>query len=53
MFQFGSYCLDPTGARLLKDGDTLPLPPKALAALSYLVEQRDRLVGKDELLDAV
>ena len=53
MFHFGTYCLDPAGARLLKDGDTVPLPPKALAALLHLIEQRGRLVGKDELLDAV
>ena len=50
---FGAFRLDPANARLMKHSTNVPLPPKALAALIYLVEQRGRLVGKDELLDAV
>ena len=33
--------------------DALALPPKAFAVLHYLVTHPDRLVTKDELLDAV
>ena len=53
LFHFGAYSLKPGGARLLKGENTVPLPPKALAALIYLIEHRGNLVGKDELLDAV
>lgn len=53
MLAFDYFQLDPAGARLLKYGDRVALPPKAMAALVYLVENRGRLVGKDELLDAV
>lgn len=53
LLYFGAYCLSPANALLLKDGNTVPLPPKALAALIYLIEHRGHLVGKDELLDAV
>lgn len=51
--RFGCYRLDMAAARLSRDGSVLPLPPKALAVLAYLVERRGRLVGKEELLDAV
>ncbi|MDD2761278.1 MAG: AAA family ATPase, partial [Methylomonas sp.] len=50
---FGIYSLDPAAACLLKHGETVPLPPKALAFLGFLLEQRGRLVAKDELLDKV
>lgn len=53
IYLFGLYALDVAGARLLRDGHTVPLTPKALAVLRYLVEQRGRLVDKNELLDAV
>lgn len=52
LLNFGTYSLDQAGARLLKRGSTVALPPKALAALIYLVEHRGRLVSKDKLLDA-
>ncbi|MDD2759171.1 MAG: AAA family ATPase [Methylomonas sp.] len=50
---FDGYSFNPADARLLKGGNTVPLPPKALAALIYLIEHRGHLVGKDDLLDAV
>jgi DNA-binding winged helix-turn-helix (wHTH) protein/predicted ATPase len=53
LFRFGPYCLDPAGAQLLKNAEAVPLTPKALAVLIYLVERRGRLVSKEELLDAV
>ncbi|QPK64969.1 AAA family ATPase [Methylomonas sp. LL1] len=53
MFHFDAYCLDLAGARLLKNESTVALPPKALAALIYLVQQHGRLISKEELLDAV
>lgn len=50
---FGIYSLDRAAACLLKQGTIVPLPPKALAFLAYLLEQPGRLVSKQELLDKV
>ena len=50
---FGPFRLDRAAGRLLKDGQPLALPPKPWAVLVYLAERPGRLVGKDELLDAV
>lgn len=52
-WNFGPYWLDPADARLMRDGETLPLRPKAFAVLCHLVEHSGRLVDKDELLNAV
>jgi DNA-binding response OmpR family regulator len=49
----GEYVLDESNARLTKDGRPLDLPPKAFSVLCLLVRNNQRLVTKDELLDAV
>ncbi len=51
--RFHDFILDEEEARLSRDGQVIPLPPKALAVLCSLVRQHGRLVGKDALLDAV
>ena len=50
---FGPFRLDPDHACLWRDAEAMVLPPKAFAVLHYLVTHPDRLVTKDELLDAV
>src|SRR5262245_2654945 len=50
---FDRFRLDPTHACLWRGDEAMPLPPKAFAVLQYLVTHPDRLVTKDELLDAV
>src|SRR6266571_1984426 len=50
---FGPFRLDPEHACLWGAAQAIPLPPKAFAVLHYLVAHPDRLVSKDELLDAV
>ena len=50
---FGPFRLDPANACLWCDTEAIILPPKAFAVLHYLVTHLDRLVSKDELLDAV
>jgi TolB-like protein/DNA-binding winged helix-turn-helix (wHTH) protein/Tfp pilus assembly protein PilF len=53
VFEFGPFSLD-TGKRLLlRNGATVPLAPKVLDTLLVLVENRDRVLTKDELLDQV
>jgi serine/threonine protein kinase/TolB-like protein/Flp pilus assembly protein TadD len=53
LFAFGPFRLDPGSRRLLRDGHPVPLPPKAFDVLLTLVEQRGRLVEKEELLRRV
>lgn len=52
--RFGDYCLD-TQTRELRagDGSAVPLTAKAFDTLSCLIDNRQRVVGKDELLAAV
>ena len=50
---FGPFRLDPASGLLLKDGTPVPLTPKAFGVLHYLAARADRLVSKQELLDAI
>ncbi len=49
----GEFVLDESNARLTRDGAPLEIPPKAFAVLCHLARNSQRLVSKDELLDAV
>jgi DNA-binding response OmpR family regulator len=49
----GEFVLDESSARLTRDGESLDLPPKVFSVLCLLVRNSQRLVTKDELLDAV
>src|SRR3989441_5519377 len=50
---FDHFRFDPDHACLWRDAEAIVLPPKVFAVLHYLVTHPDRLVTKDELLDAV
>jgi DNA-binding winged helix-turn-helix (wHTH) protein len=50
---FEDFCLDLTHICLWRGTTVVPLPPKAFDVLHYLVTHPDRVVTKDELLDAV
>jgi DNA-binding winged helix-turn-helix (wHTH) protein len=50
---FGPYQLDRASGRLLCDGRSVRMRLKTFAVLEYLATRPGRLVGKDELLDAV
>ena len=50
---FGPFTLDPDNACLWRGAEVVLLPSKAFDVLHYLVTHPDRLVTKDELLDAV
>lgn len=52
-YRFGLYILDTTRRELLRTGTSIPLAPKSYQVLVYLVEHRDRLVIREELLEAV
>ena len=52
-YGFGPFRLDPA-TRELHHGDTpVAVPPRAFDVLVYLIEHRERAVGRDELIAAV
>src|SRR5258708_29208831 len=52
-YRFGSFELQPDSRRLLKDGATVSLRPRAFDLLAALVDRAGHLATKDELLDRV
>jgi len=52
-YRFGPFELQPDKRRLLKDGATIALRPRAFDLLVALVDRAGHLVTKDELLDQV
>jgi DNA-binding winged helix-turn-helix (wHTH) protein len=52
-YRVGEHVLDLRKFELRKDGRTVPVEPQVLSLLSLLIENRDRLVTKDELIDAI
>jgi len=53
VYEFGSFSLDANKRLLLRAGEPLPLAPKVLETLIALVENRGRVLSKDELLKQV
>ncbi len=52
-FHFGEFRLLPAQRELWCSGRLLNIQPKVLETLTYLVQNRDRAVGRDELIAAV
>src|SRR5260221_8092048 len=52
-YRFGSFELQPDKRRLLKDGATIALRPRAFDLLVALIDHAGHLATKDELLDQV
>lgn len=52
-YEFGPFRLDPAEHVLLREGQLVPLTPKALETLWVLVEHRGHVVDKDELMRKV
>ena len=52
-YTFGPFSLDPEIRVLLRDGEPIPMAGKAFETLLVLVQNRGRLVDKDELLTRV
>ena len=53
IFRFDRFQADDTAFRLTAEGTPVSLEPKTLRLLLYLIQNRGRLVRKQELLDAV
>jgi DNA-binding winged helix-turn-helix (wHTH) protein/tetratricopeptide (TPR) repeat protein len=52
-YRFGTCSVDPGARELRRAGELLVLSPKVFDCLAYLIEHRDRAVGRDELIAAV
>ncbi len=52
-YQFGTFELNLSSGRLTRDGQEVKLRPKAFQLLRQLVENRGRLVSKEEILEAL
>jgi predicted ATPase/DNA-binding winged helix-turn-helix (wHTH) protein len=52
-YQFGEFTLDVARGCVLKAGEEIKLRPKVYETLKYLVEHPGRLIGKQELMQAV
>jgi DNA-binding winged helix-turn-helix (wHTH) protein len=53
IYEFGPYRLDGAEHLLLRDGEAVPLPPKAFDLLLVLIDHRGHLLEKEELLKLV
>jgi DNA-binding winged helix-turn-helix (wHTH) protein len=52
-FRFGRFELNPATRQLLVDRQPVPLGARAFDVLLALIERRDRVVTKNEMLDLV
>ena len=52
-YRFGPFTLDPGAYRLLHEDEVVPLSPKIIDLLLYLVARPSALVSKDELFKAL
>jgi Tol biopolymer transport system component/DNA-binding winged helix-turn-helix (wHTH) protein len=53
VFEFGDVTVDLRKISVSRGGHAVPLEPKTFDVLCYLIEHRDRVVTKEELLDSV
>ncbi len=53
VYRFGSFRLDLASYQLLKNGTEVPLTPKELRLLEYLLRRAGRALTRDEIMDAV
>jgi DNA-binding winged helix-turn-helix (wHTH) protein len=52
-YRFGDFRLDPATRELHRGDAPVAVPPRAFDCIVYLVEHRERAVGRDELIAAV
>jgi DNA-binding winged helix-turn-helix (wHTH) protein len=52
-YEFGPFRLDPLKRRMTRDGDVVPLTPKAFDTLLAFVRQSGRTIEKHDLMKKV
>jgi TolB-like protein/Flp pilus assembly protein TadD len=53
IYRFGDHTLDTESLRLTTNGEEIAVEPQVFRLLQYLVEHRDRVVSKDEIIEHV
>lgn len=53
LYEFGAFRLDPVERVLARDGERIPLTPKAFETLLVLVQHSGRVLTKDQLIKTV
>jgi eukaryotic-like serine/threonine-protein kinase len=53
LYEFGSYRLDPAKRVLLREEEPVSLTPKAFDTLLLLIQNRDRVMPKEELMNRI
>src|SRR5882724_1749015 len=53
VYRFGAFWLDPTKRKLVRGGEPMSVTPKGLDTLILLVQNRGRVLEKDELMQAL
>lgn len=53
LYRFGDFALDRSTFELRRGGEVVPVEPQVLALLLLLVENRERLVSRDEVIEKV
>ncbi|MBX7220084.1 MAG: tetratricopeptide repeat protein [Blastocatellia bacterium] len=53
LYEFGPFQLDPFSRTLMRNGELVPVTPKALETLLVLIERRGAVVEREELLRTV
>ena len=53
VYRFGEYVLDPMKYELKRADQEVSVEPQVFDVLKYLIENRERVVSKDDLIDAV
>jgi len=53
VYEFDEFQLDAAHLMLSRNGEEIPLTPKAVETLLVLVEQRGKILSKNELMDAI
>jgi TolB-like protein len=52
-YEFGDFALDPDRRELTRNAEAIAIGPQVFDLLLFLVRNRERVVSKDDLLDAV
>jgi DNA-binding winged helix-turn-helix (wHTH) protein/tetratricopeptide (TPR) repeat protein len=52
-YRFSDYCIDLTTRELRRGQELVALSPMVFDCIAYLIEHRDRAVGRDELIAAI
>ena len=53
LYSFDDYTLDTDRRELRRGPDLVPLEPQVFDLLHFLIRHRDRVVTRDDILDAV